>query len=83
MANAVAASQSPKPAAASVPVPPEPDQEPEQEPEPVVETINMAGLVLQKTTRPDGECETEVLKEPMIASELIRATRASQKRRGH
>jgi hypothetical protein len=49
----------------------------------MVEILNMAGLVLRKTVHPDGECETETLKEPMIAPELVRATRASQRQRGH
>lgn len=54
-----------------------------EEPAPVVERVNMAGLVLEKTLHPDGECETEVLSEPEIDPALIRATRASQRARGH
>jgi hypothetical protein len=49
---------------------------------PVVEQVAMGGLVLQKTIYPDGECETTVLREPAIAPELIRATRAGQRARG-
>ncbi len=52
-------------------------------PAPVVERVNIAGLVLEKTVYPDGLCETEVLKEPMIAPELVRATRSLQRARGH
>jgi hypothetical protein len=48
-----------------------------------VERVNIAGLVLEKTVYADGMCETEVLQEPMIAPELVRSTRASQRARGH
>jgi hypothetical protein len=54
-----------------------------EEPAPEVERVNIAGLVLEKTVYPDGMCETEVLQEPMIAPELVRSTRASQRARGH
>lgn len=57
---------------------PEPDEQ-----APQVERVNMAGLILEKTLHDDGECETRVIKEPMIAAELVRATRASQRERGH
>jgi hypothetical protein len=86
MANAAAVSQPPKSAApASPPAPPAPEldaPEADSEPVPTVETVNMAGLVLERTVHSDGECETKVLKEPMIADELVRATRASQRRYG-
>jgi len=59
------------------------EEEQEAEAQPFVERVNMAGLVLEKTVHPDGECETRTLQEPTIAPELIRATRASQRRRGH
>lgn len=49
----------------------------------VVERVNIAGLVLEKTVHPDGFCYTEVLKEPTIAPELVRATRSLQRARGH
>jgi hypothetical protein len=48
-----------------------------------VERVNIAGLVLEKTVYPDGVCETEVINQPMIAPELVRSTRASQRARGH
>lgn len=48
-----------------------------------VERVNMAGLVLEKTSYPDGTCETEVVSEPAIDPALVRATRASQRSRGH
>lgn len=50
---------------------------------PQVEHVNMSGLVLEKTQYPDGECETKVLKEPMIPAELVRATRKLQQARGY
>jgi hypothetical protein len=50
---------------------------------PVVERVNIAGLVIEKTVYPDGECETEVLREPEIDPQLVRATRNNQRRRGH
>lgn len=59
----------------------EPDETEEEGPQ--VERINMAGLVLEKTVYPDGECETVVVKQPMIAPELVRATRSLQRARGH
>lgn len=81
----------PKPAAAT----PKPSAQPAVQPDesdptiepdeqgPQVERVNMAGLILEKTLHEDGECETRVIKEPMIAAELVRATRASQRERGH
>ena len=88
MANAAAVSQPLKsaapaspPAAPSLPGPDAPEVN--AEPAPTVETVNMTGLVLERTVHPSGECETKVLKEPMIAEELVRATRASQRRYGH
>jgi hypothetical protein len=73
------------PARAPAPAPkPAPVAEVEtEEPAPEVERVNIAGLVLEKTVYPDGMCETEVLQEPMIAPELVRSTRASQRARGH
>jgi hypothetical protein len=58
-------------------------QEVEPSEKPVVERVNIAGLVLEKTLYPDGECEVNTLDEPQIDPSLIRATRASQRRRGH
>lgn len=49
---------------------------------PVVEYVNMSGLVLEKTVHPDGECETTVIRQPMIAEELVRETRAAQRQQG-
>lgn len=68
----------PSPAAAS-----EPEPEKQEPVGPVTERINMAGLVMEKTLYPGGECETEVLHEPEIDAALVRATRASQRARGH
>ena len=79
------------------PAPPvEPDDELSNEPDdelddelddaeaaPMVETVNISGLVMEKTVAPDGECETRVIRQPMIAAEQIRATKASQRKRGH
>lgn len=48
-----------------------------------IERVNMAGLVLEKTAYPDGECKTRVISQPMIAPELIRATTAAQRAAGH
>jgi len=50
---------------------------------PQVERVAIAGLVLEKTVYPDGECKTAVLREPTIAPELVRATRSLQRSRGH
>lgn len=50
---------------------------------PVVERVNIAGLVLEKTVHPDGKCETDVLREPEIDPLLVRATRNNQRRRGY
>lgn len=63
---------------------PEPAAEPELAPESEVieEVVNMGGLVMKKTMYPDGECETEVLSQPMISRKDIAATRAMQKARG-
>jgi hypothetical protein len=75
------------PARAPAPAPkPAPAVETETEevsPTPVVEQVNIAGLILEKTVYPDGLCETEVLNEPIIAPELVRATRSLQRARGH
>jgi hypothetical protein len=57
--------------------------EPAPAPKPVVETVSFAGIVLEKTVHPDGECETEVLREPSIDPLLVQATRAQQRSRGH
>jgi hypothetical protein len=58
------------------------DDEPEPEDEPVREVIDIAGLVMEKTIHLDGECETRVLKQPMISDEEIRQTRAAQRKQG-
>lgn len=71
-----------KPAAAPAPQQPAPEVEPDID-APEVERVNIAGLVLEKTVYSDGECETQVLREPMIDPELVRSTRASQRSRGH
>lgn len=55
----------------------------EAETGPIVERVNIAGLVIEKTVYSDGECETEVLREPEIDPQLVRATRNNQRRRGH
>jgi hypothetical protein len=67
------------------PAPPvEPDDElDDAEAAPMVETVNISGLVMEKTVAPDGECETRVIRQPMIAAEQIRATKDSQRKRGH
>lgn len=71
------------PAPAPKPAPVAEEVEEVSPPAPVVEQVNIAGLILEKTVYPDGLCETEVLKEPMIAPELVRATRSLQRARGH
>ena len=84
-AQAVAAPPA-KPPVAPPPAPPAESVTEETAPEetaPQVEHVNMSGLVLEKTQYPDGECETKVLKEPMIAAELVRATRKLQQARGY
>jgi len=58
------------------------DNAPASESGPVAETINMGGLVIEKTVDEDGTCQTNVLKQPMIDRELIRATKASQRQAG-
>jgi len=78
------ATTTPKPSAQPAVQPDESD--PTVEPDeqgPQVERVNMAGLILEKTLHEDGQCETRTIREPMIAPELIRATRASQRARGH
>lgn len=60
-----------------------PEETAPEEVAPQVERVNMSGLVLEKTQHPDGKCKTEVLKEPMIAPELVRATRKLQQARGY
>lgn len=72
----------PKPATVAAKPVSTPQVEPEED-APQVEHVNIAGLVLNKTVYPDGECETQVLREPMIEPELVRSTRASQRARGH
>ena len=88
-AQAVAAPPA-KPPVAPPPTPPAesvteatPEKTAPEETAPQVEHVNMSGLVLEKTQYPDGECETKVLKEPMIAAELVRATRKLQQARGY
>jgi hypothetical protein len=75
----------PKPPVTPPPAPPAEStvEEASEEGLPQVEHVNMSGLVLEKTLYPDGECETKVLKEPMIATELVRATRKLQQARGY
>ena len=83
-AQAVAAPPA-KPPVAPPPAPPA-ESVTEAAPEetaPQVEHVNMSGLVMEKTQYPDGECETKVLREPMIAAELVRATRKLQQARGY
>lgn len=58
-------------------------QEAESSERPTFERVNIAGLVLDKTLYSDGECEVTLVDEPQIDPSLIRATRASQRRRGH
>lgn len=55
----------------------------EVEEKPIFERVNIAGLVLDKTLYPDGEYEVTLVDEPRIDPSLIRATRTSQRRRGH
>ena len=88
-AQAVAAPPA-KPPVAPPPAPPTesvtetaPEETAPEEAAPQVEHVNMSGLVLEKTQYPDGECETKVLREPMIASELVRAARKLQQARGY
>lgn len=63
----------------------EPETEAQEAPEegPIIERVNMSGLVMEKRLYPDGECETEVLAEPEISPALVKATRTSQRARGH
>jgi hypothetical protein len=49
---------------------------------PQVEVVNIAGLVMEKTAYPDGDCDVQVLSEPFIDGELIRATKAHQREMG-
>jgi hypothetical protein len=88
-AQAVAAPPA-KPPVAPPPAPPvesateaAPEEAAPEEAAPQVERVNMSGLVLEKTQYPDGKCKTKVLKEPMIAPELVRATRRLQEARGY
>jgi len=46
------------------------------------ETIDMSGMVLEKSVDEDGQCTTKVLKQPMINPEMIRATKAVQRQAG-
>jgi hypothetical protein len=73
------------PAASKAPAPaPAPEVATESDVEaPVVELVSIGGLVIEKTMYPDGECETRTVREPAIAPELVRSTRASQRRQGH
>lgn len=83
-ADPKAATVAPKPATQPAAQTAEPEVTADtQEDAPQVERVNMAGLVLEKVMHADGECETTVLKQPMIAAELVRATRSSQRSRGH
>jgi hypothetical protein len=56
--------------------------EPEPEDEPIREVVDIAGLVMEKTIHSDGECETRVLRQPLISDEEIKQTRAAQKQEG-
>ncbi len=49
---------------------------------PQVEVVNMGGLVMEKTLHADGDSDVQVLKEPFIDGELIRATKAHQRMQG-
>ena len=49
---------------------------------PQVEVVNMGGLVMEKTLHADGDCEVQVLREPLIDAELIRATKAHHRMQG-
>jgi hypothetical protein len=80
--KATAATPAKPPAAPAPPVAPD-DELVEAEAAPMVETVNISGLVMEKTVALDGECETRVIRQPMIAAEQIRATKASQRERGH
>jgi len=62
---------------------PEPEAEELDEILPEVERVNIGGLELEKTLLSGGQCKTKLIKEPMIAAELVRATSASQRNRGH
>ena len=46
------------------------------------ETIDMSGMVLEKSVDEDGQCTTKVLKQPTINPEMIRATKAVQRQAG-
>jgi hypothetical protein len=50
--------------------------------QPLVERISIGGLVIGKTLHGNGICETEVLKEPLIPLEFVRATKAQQRQAG-
>lgn len=52
-------------------------------PAPIVEVVSFAGCVLEKTTHPDGYCETTILREPEIEQVLVDATSKHQRSRGH
>jgi hypothetical protein len=73
----------PAPPAEAAPEEAAPEETAPEEAAPQVERVDMSGLVLEKTQYPDGECETRVLREPMIAPELVRATRKLQQARGY
>lgn len=62
---------------------PEPETEELDKVLPEVERVNIGGLELEKTLFLDGQCKTKLIREPMIAAELVRATSASQRNRGH
>jgi hypothetical protein len=80
--KATVAAPAKPPAAPAPPVAPD-DELDDTEAAPMVETVNISGLVMEKTVAPNGKCETRVIKQPMIAAEQIRATRTSQRERGH
>ena len=50
--------------------------------QPFVERISIGGLVIEKTLHDNGICETEVVREPLIPMEFVRATKAQQRQAG-
>lgn len=52
------------------------------ESQPFVERISINGLVIEKTLHDNGVCETEVVREPLIPLEFVRATKAQQRQAG-
>lgn len=52
------------------------------EPQPLIERISIGGLVIEKTLHDNGVCETDVIREPRIPLEHVRATKALQQAAG-